>query len=249
MRALNPIGEPFIELSEVGSTNNYAMERVQAQMAEHGSTWFANHQTAGKGQRGKSWITAPGENITMSIVLDCTGLPIHRQFDLHAVIAVAGRKFLEAYAGDDTRIKWPNDLYWKDRKAGGILIENVVRGNHWKFAVVGIGINVNQTQFKDGVLRPVSLRQITGKSYKTVSLARELCTVINKLWTTFRADGIREIFREYNTHLFKRGSIVKLKKDNTTFAALIDGVDEFGNLVVDSGNQTFEFGSLQWIIE
>ncbi len=224
------------------------MEQVQAQLAEHGSAWFANHQTAGKGQRGKGWFTNPGENITMSILFDCTSFSIFRQFELHAIIAVACYRFFQAYAGADTSIKWPNDLYWKDRKAGGILIENVIRGSHWKYAVVGIGINVNQVFFEDELSGAVSLKQITGKSYQTIDLAKELCEAINLEWTNYQASGIKDIFSNYNAHLYKRGSVVKLKKENKVFPALIDGVDELGNLVVNSGTEIFAFGSVQWLM-
>ena len=125
MRCGNPIGEPFIELSEVDSSNNYAMQQVQAQMAAHGFTCFAHFQKAGKGQRGKEWITERGQNILMSCVVEPSFLSIDNQFILNAAVALACFDLFNLYAIDKTSIKWPNDIYWEDRKAGGILVENV----------------------------------------------------------------------------------------------------------------------------
>ncbi|MFA6609111.1 MAG: biotin--[acetyl-CoA-carboxylase] ligase, partial [Candidatus Paceibacterota bacterium] len=164
-----------MELAVVESTNIYAMDLLQANLAGHGAAFFAHQQTSGKGQRGKSWTTEPGQNIALSVIIDVSFLTITRQFPLSSMVAAASYDFFSNYAGDETRIKWPNDIYWRDRKAGGILIENLVRGNNWQGAVAGIGINLNQTGFQASVRNPVSLKQITGKQYNPVEMARELC--------------------------------------------------------------------------
>jgi BirA family biotin operon repressor/biotin-[acetyl-CoA-carboxylase] ligase len=122
------------------------MGKVRAGMAQHGLSVFALEQTRGKGQRDKIWISEPGQNIALSLVLE----PKHHfpsLFLLSMAMAVGTVRFFRKYVPDDVSIKWPNDVYWRDRKAGGILIENVWQGGVWKFAVVGIGININQTRF------------------------------------------------------------------------------------------------------
>src|SRR5688572_2022740 len=172
--SFNPIGQPFTILSSVDSTNNYAMARVQAGLAQHGAAWFAHEQTAGKGQRNKHWLTNPSENILLSVVLQPFTLTASEQFLLSASVALACCDFYKNYAGEETSIKWPNDLYWRDRKAGGILIENNFRGSEWVFAIAGIGININQTSFDPALPNPVSLKQITGKNFNVIQLAREL---------------------------------------------------------------------------
>ena len=142
----------FIELQSVDSTNNYAMARVAEGVAQHGSAYFAHEQTAGKAQRGKIWISEKGANIMMSMVIKPLFLQPSEQFKLSACVAVALHDFLKRYAGEQTKIKWPNDIYWRDRKAAGILIENVIStgklaiGN-WQWAIVGIGVNLNQVDF------------------------------------------------------------------------------------------------------
>ena len=164
----------FNILDTVDSTNNYAMAKVHAGMARHGMVWFTREQTAGKGQRGKSWKSDKGKNIAMSLVLEPGRLQINDQFHLSAAVAISCFEFFAAFAGEETKIKWPNDLFWRDRKAGGILIENVLQGKIWKWAVVGIGLNINQTKFDKSILNPVSLKQITGKTFDIIELGKSL---------------------------------------------------------------------------
>jgi BirA family biotin operon repressor/biotin-[acetyl-CoA-carboxylase] ligase len=119
------------------------MQQVHAGMAKHGMAYMALTQTAGKGQRGKTWDSAPGQNIAMSLVLEPKSIQLSQQFCLNMAIASCCRSFFDQYAGGNTLIKWPNDIYWNDRKAGGILIESVIAASasdNWKWAVVGIGI-------------------------------------------------------------------------------------------------------------
>ena len=158
----------FVILDVVHSTNNYAMENVHARMAKHGKAYFSTNQIAGKGQRGKVWEAEKGQNIALSIVLEPSMLSIVQQFRLSTVVSLACFNFLSKYAGEETSIKWPNDIYWRDRKAGGVLIENILQGKDWKYSVVGIGININQTIFDPALPNPVSLKQITGKTFDPV---------------------------------------------------------------------------------
>src|SRR5437667_2750998 len=165
---------PFVELQSVDSTNIYALKQVHAGLAQHGMAIFAHNQTAGKGQRGKIWISEKGANINLSVVIKPEALIVSEQFQLSVCAAVAIHHFFSQYAGDSTRIKWPNDMYWQDRKVGGILIENIVGSltagqagresavGSWQWAIIGIGININQTSFPPDLHNPVSLKQITG---------------------------------------------------------------------------------------
>src|SRR5215469_5061577 len=120
------MGISFIELPSVDSTNNYASEQIHANMAQHGTCYFAHEQTAGKGQRGKSWASEKGANIILSIVLKPYFLQPFQQFYLSACVATATYNFLKGFAPDHLTIKWPNDIYWQNKKLGGILIENII---------------------------------------------------------------------------------------------------------------------------
>ena len=124
---MQSFGQHFKVMPSIDSTNNYAMQMVHARLAKHGDVWFALEQTNGKGQRGKSWQSRRGENILLSIVLQPSFLVPRRSFLLNAAIGMGIFDFYKEYAGHETRIKWPNDIYWRDRKAGGLLIENIIR--------------------------------------------------------------------------------------------------------------------------
>lgn len=243
----NPIGDPFIVLPVVDSTNNYAMQQIQTGQATHGAAWFAREQTAGKGQRGKNWLTVPDQNIMISIVVQ-PGLPTSQQFLLSAAAALACYDFYKKYAGDEVSIKWPNDLYWRDRKAGGILIENVFRGPDWLYAVVGIGININQVQFDPSLPNPVSLKQITGKQFDAEALARELCGSLEQRYRQLQQPADM-LLQQYQQVLYKMNQPVTLKKGNVVFETTIRGISSSGRLLThDAVDRDFEFGEVEFVI-
>ena len=256
----HPLGLPFIELQSVDSTNNYAREQIHAGLAQHGMTIFAREQTAGKGQRGKAWTTEKGSNIILSLIIKPQPLQLAQQFQLSACAAVAIHGFFMKYAGADTKIKWPNDLYWQDRKAGGILIENIVGSRdpiaigsgvrRWDWSIIGVGINVNQTSFPTDLSNPVSLKQITGKIFNPMDLAKELCLVFTKRFNELIEEGFENIYTTYLAHLYKRRSTVKLKKGSKVFETIIEGVSPTGKLITKHAIQEeFDFGEVQWMIK
>lgn len=245
---LLPIGDPFIELTTVDSTNNYAMAQVQNGVARHGAAYFAWQQTAGKGQRGKTWTTIAGENVILSVILEPGELLGGDSFYLSATIANACYDFFTKYAGDEIKIKWPNDIYWRDRKTGGILIENILRNNRVTYSIVGIGLNINQTIFDRKLGNPASLKQITGRSYNPVELAKELCFILNNHYCQL-ATGRRVIIDYYNGHLYKVNQQVKLRKGNVVFDTVIKGVSSRGTLITrDAVEREFNVGDVELVL-
>jgi BirA family biotin operon repressor/biotin-[acetyl-CoA-carboxylase] ligase len=187
------LGEPLIELSEIDSTNMYAMEQIHAQKALSGSVYQTDFQTNGKGQHGRIWESHRGENLLCTYVLELNALKQGKnwvpseQLGLSAAVALGAQAFFMKFAGEETKIKKPNDLYWRDRKAGGILIENIVRGTDWTWTVIGIGLNINQTQFSNEAGNPVSLKQITGKDWDIKTMQKKLAEALSaslNLWLT-----------------------------------------------------------------
>jgi BirA family biotin operon repressor/biotin-[acetyl-CoA-carboxylase] ligase len=239
---------PIIFLDSIDSTNNYAMAQVHAALAKHGTACFAHRQTAGRGQRGKTWETGEGQNIALSIIIK----PHSRagnQFYLSAAIALGCFDFFSKYAGDETTIKWPNDIYWRDRKAGGILIENVFRDKSWKWAIAGIGININQPKFSKELKNPVSLKQITGKDFTIEVLAKELHTAVMKRVDNLNTTSYKKIIQEYNGHLYKLNQKIKLKKGNIIFSTTVKGVSAHGDLQTqDTIDRQFTFGEVEWVL-
>ena len=244
-----PANGSFIILNQVDSTNNYAMAMVHEGLAKHGEAVFSHYQTAGKGQRGKAWQMEKDQNIALSVVMNPKELKLHHPFQLSLVVALASYDFFSKYAGDETCIKWPNDIYWRDRKSGGILIESLIRGRKWKWAVVGVGLNINQTHFGDNLKAAVSLKQITGKNFDPVELARELHQNILNRSQELLIKPFKTLLEEYQERLYKMNTVVKLKKDNRVFETLIKGVSTTGQLLTfDVIEKQIEFGEVEWVL-
>lgn len=257
---------PFIELESVDSTNNYAFKQIHAGLAHHGTAYFTREQVAGKGQRGKTWLAAKGSSLILSIVIDPGPLLLTQQFQLSACVAVSVCEFFSRYAGDLTRIKWPNDLYWQDRKAGGVLIENIVGSKKsevgsqiqdansptsakWLWAVIGIGININQDFFTEELRNPVSLKQIAGTNFSPVEMAKELCLMLDNNFNYLTTSGFEAIYSSYLSFLYKKNELVKLKKGSRVFEATIKNVSSGGKLIVQHAmEEEFDFGEIEWVI-
>jgi BirA family transcriptional regulator, biotin operon repressor / biotin---[acetyl-CoA-carboxylase] ligase len=246
----NVVGQRFIELLRVDSTNNYAMQQAQKGMAFHGDAYFAFEQTSGKGQFDKKWLSAKGENIILSLVLDTSHqLLLSQQFVLNMAAALTVMRLFNKYTTEKVKIKWPNDIYCRDRKAAGILTENVIRGTKWQFAIAGFGININQTSFPPGLKNAVSLKQITGNTYNAVELAKEFCSLFDENFKHLLSGNEKHILDTYNDALYKRYEKATFKHGATNFSGIVKGVDIFGRLNIENGNeQAFETGQLEWIL-
>lgn len=275
----NALGKPFIELQSVDSTNNYALKQIHAGLAHHGTAYFAREQMAGKGQRGKTWLSARDSSLILSVVIDPGSLLVNQQFQLSACVAVAVCEFFSKYAGESTRIKWPNDLYWQDRKAGGVLIENIigarnpiVKGSEqnsnrvrsqpdqiqnlvtpvssqWLWSVVGIGININQQVFPPELINAVSLKQLTGKDFSPVEMAKELCILLDTKYKDLIRSEFDSIYSSYLSFLYKKEELVKLKKGSRVFEATVKSVSPEGKLIVQHAiEEEFDFGEIEWVI-
>ncbi|HUQ67057.1 MAG TPA: biotin--[acetyl-CoA-carboxylase] ligase [Flavitalea sp.] len=243
---------PFIILSITESTNNYAMAKLHAGMVKHPTCFFAIEQTHGRGQRGKTWIANPGDNITMSSVFTLSGSISSHIFTfpflLSAAMALGCYDFIKDCSIPDVSIKWPNDIYSGDRKAAGILIENLYRGRNWHQTVVGTGININQTSFPDHLTKAVSFKMLTGEHYDTLKHGKTLFAFLINRFERLKTVSTESIMTEYNSLLYCRGSEVKLKKQNISFIAKISHITPFGELVtIGATEQSFKVGEVEFI--
>ncbi len=184
------LGAPFIELSTIDSTNIYAMDQIKLGLAKSGSCYTADFQTNGKGQHGRVWESSKGQNLLCSYILELNTLDALKnwtptdQIGFSAAIALGARAFFAAFAGSETKIKKPNDIYFSDRKAGGILIENLVRGKEWTWTVIGIGMNINQSSFSSSAVNsvssnPISLQEITNKIWDLKQMQQHLSEALS----------------------------------------------------------------------
>jgi BirA family biotin operon repressor/biotin-[acetyl-CoA-carboxylase] ligase len=235
----------LIELESVDSTNNYAMARIHEGMAFDGLAYIARHQWAGKGQRGKKWLSEPGQNLSLSLVIEPRELILSQQFLFSAAVTLGILDFVQGLKKGKWHVKWPNDIYWRDRKAAGVLIESIIKGEIWQFSVVGIGINLNQEIFPEKLPNAISLKNITGKNYEPVVLAKELILLIQNRITILRKKPNR-ILNNFNRSLYKKNSSIKFKKGSDIIEAILIGVDSSGFLLTDKGS--FNAGEISFVL-
>lgn len=244
---MQDLADTVTYLQTVESTNNYAMARIHAGLARHGDAVLAFEQTAGKGQRGKQWLANPGENMLLSIIVEPKSL-ITQQFLLSAKVALACQGVFAELSSQKVFIKWPNDIYACDRKAGGILIENIMRNDEWRFAIVGIGLNINQVEFPEG-LNGISLRELTQQKSNVAQVAREVCSRLNTSLTSATPSD-EEVLQAYNALLYKRNETVRFRMGNVTLNAEVKGVNKWGELILMSGvEKGFKVGEVEWMVE
>ncbi|MBZ4189676.1 biotin--[acetyl-CoA-carboxylase] ligase [Niabella beijingensis] len=242
----------IVELLQVDSTNNYALSRIREGLAYHGMGIFAHEQLAGKGQRGKKWLSLPDQNIYLSLIIGPNPLILTDLFVLSALVAVETRKFLAEKVPGNWFIKWPNDIYFQDRKAVGMLIENIINGQNWKWAVAGIGVNVNQDRFPEDLKRAVSLKMISGENYDCLVLATELAGRIFNALAALKSDverSVRENLEEYNAHLFMKDEEINFEENEAVRTGRVLEVTREGQLVVQTEKRNyFDFGEIKWIV-
>ncbi|RYY41136.1 MAG: biotin--[acetyl-CoA-carboxylase] ligase [Chitinophagaceae bacterium] len=245
----------IVELQQVDSTNNYATGLAHAGLAEHGTAVLAWAQTAGKGQRAKGWNATPGANITMSLAFRPAELfgsgPVRltapTAFRFSMAIALGAQRFFATHAGEESFVKWPNDIYWRDRKAAGILIENILAGDEWRWAVAGIGVNINETDFGELEGRAVSLRQVTGRIWDVKALALELRASIASALEQMASDPT-SISADYHAVLYKQGATVRFRRGGRVFSAEVLGVSAEGMLRLRHGvEEEFGVGEVEWV--
>ena len=179
----------YIKVSQTASTNTY-LSRLAATLPG-GTVIYTPSQTAGRGQKGNSWESEDGKNLTFSMLLKRPPVKARDQFYLSEAAALAVVEALSAEAGDGFSVKWPNDVYWHDKKVCGMLIESSLDGSNIAHSIVGIGINVNQERFLSDAPNPVSLINITGREHDLMALLKRVCSRIEQLAEGLADDNAR----------------------------------------------------------
>lgn len=232
------IGQQFIELKSVGSTNKYAAEQLAKGKLRHGAVIMAHEQTAGRGQRGRVWKSGTGLDLACSVVLLPEKMRASEQFVLAKMTALAVHdvvaetmKLAAGLGGGAVRIKWPNDILIDRKKISGILIKNEITGTRLHSCIVGIGINVNTTEL-DADFNATSLRMETGHIIDRMDLLEDLCVRIEHYWSAYER-GADKSASDYTRSLWNRGLITELELDNKPFSARPMDVDAEGRLMVE----------------
>ena len=230
------------------STNDEA----RAPKYRHGDIVWAERQTAGRGQRGHTWISPEGENLTFTLVAEPRFLAADRQFLLLEAIAAA---LCDTFAdfGIDTRIKWTNDIYHGDRKLVGILIEHFYAGATLARTVIGIGININQTAFDPPQPHPVSMRQIAGRSFDRGAVLAAFERRFAERYALLERGDAAALDEAYRARLYRLGCEQRFRlPDGTPFTAVIEGVRTGGELVLRRADGTcaeYRFREVEFVIE
>ena len=208
----------IIHIEETDSTNRWLKENGEGNMVV-----VADYQTAGKGCGTNSWESERGKNLTFSMLIHPTDIPASRQFRITEIISVAICEVLEQYIGD-VSIKWPNDIYWRNGKLGGILIENALTGNQIRDCIIGVGLNVNQRRFLSGAPNPVSLWQISEHETDCAQLLDEILAKFGELVA-------QDVRPQYLARLYRRQGYHPFVDQDGAFMAELTGVEEDGHLL------------------
>lgn len=238
-----------IKLQETASTNTY-LDKLDVDCQQPEKSVVVTHtQSAGRGQRGNSWEAAPGQNLTFSFLLRPAGVVPQRQFIISQAVSLAVIDVLSRYA-DGFTIKWPNDIYWRDYKIGGILIEHSLTGMTISRTIVGIGLNINQEKFLSDAPNPISLFQITETQYELDAfLTRILEATALRYEQMYNAP--QQVQADYDAVLYRRDGYYAYRDNEGVFEARIDRVQPDGYLVlVDTANRqrSYAFKEVAFII-
>ena len=242
----------YIKVSQTASTNTY-LSRLAATLPG-GTVIYTPSQTAGRGQKGNSWESEDGKNLTFSLLLKHPPLKARDQFYLSEASALAVVEALTALAGDGFTVKWPNDVYWQDKKICGMLLENSLDGSDIATCIVGIGLNVNQECFVSDAPNPVSLLNITGQEHDLESLLKRVCSRIEQLVNTLDDAPSREqLHRQYMAALYRNDGRQHLWEDAAghRFMASVAGIAPDGTLTLhheDGTRHDYLFKEVKHII-
>lgn len=235
-----------IYLDEVDSTNRYLLEYQPAE-GEDATICVADFQTAGRGCGSNSWESERGKNLLFSLLIHPTDIEAREQFHISMAISLAICDAMQSYGMKDVSVKWPNDIYWKDKKLCGILIENRLSGTFIRDSIIGIGLNVNQDVFLSDAPNPVSMRQILGREFNRDEVLRRILAKLNvcRCMVDFT-------YMRYNAMLYRRGKgFFPFRDASGDFMAEILETDRSGLLMLRKQGgevQSYAFKEVQFII-
>jgi BirA family biotin operon repressor/biotin-[acetyl-CoA-carboxylase] ligase len=224
----------FVKLDAIDSTNDFLKNLSQSQAVENFTVVSAENQTKGKGQMGSVWTSEPGKNLTMSVLIKDVLTNVQSIFGLNAAVAISVIEVLEMHAIPKTSVKWPNDIMSGNKKIGGILIENSFRNDGSIESIVGLGLNVNQTDF-ELLPQASSLALAAQRSFDKELLLVEIAQSIQK-----NAHDLASAWNRYIEILFRKGMPTTFENlQGTRFMGIIVGVESDGKLKLQLEDDSF----------
>lgn len=241
----------IVNLKETDSTNDFLLK-----IANNDPNWegvvTSDYQSSGKGMGTNRWESEKGKNLLFSILLHPTWLPVTNQYLLSMTEAVAICETLQEYA-DHITIKWPNDIYWKDRKLSGTRIDANLNSCGISDMIIGTGININQEHFLSDAPNPISLKNITGKEYERKEILETLLSRFEHYNNILRNGGDDIIINKYHQNLYRKQGLHPYKDaQGSTFMAQIVKVMPNGVIILktsDGIKKEYMFKEVEFIIQ
>ena len=214
----------IIKLDAIDSTNSYLKKLLNKESLDDLTVVVSKHQTKGRGRNGNLWLNKPSLNLAFSIYKRFSDFEIDKKFMLNVISSISVYETLKKYNLLDLTIKWPNDIMTVDKKISGILIENNVKGNRIKYSVIGIGININQREFKN-LPNATSIFIETGKLNSIETIAKELQEALEKNFNVFKINE-NELIKNYNSLLYR-------KNETSNFS--VNDMSKFQGKIIEVG--------------
>lgn len=240
----------YISVEQTPSTNDLLLKMLNDEALPEGFVVSTLNQSNGKGQAGNTWESAPEKNLTFSMLLRPEFLAAESMFMISKVVSLGIIDYLNNYDKRFT-IKWPNDIYYMDKKVGGILIENQLIGNSIKLSVVGIGVNINQEKFNGDAPNPISIKTILNRE---LNIEHCMTGIINQItiWYELLRDGFNDRINEsYFCHLYRNNGYFDFTDKEGQFHAKIKHVREDGQLVLKTPTgalRKYYFKEVEYVI-
>ena len=244
----------IIHIDETDSTNRWLKSQqltansprnATLSQREQPTAIWADYQTAGRGCGTNTWESERGKNLLFSLLLHPENLPANEQFQISMAISLAIIDALGQLVGD-LSIKWPNDIYWRNGKLAGILIENTLQGSCIKDSIIGVGLNVNQLRFVSDAPNPVSLANLTGRLFDREALLYQLLDAFDAEWAAL--EGVRW---RYLQQLYRRTDFHRYRDAHGEFLAKIVTVEDDGHLTletIDGYTRRYAFKEVQFVL-
>tara|TARA_B100000405_G_scaffold168234_1_gene117676 strand:+ start:277 stop:1005 length:729 start_codon:yes stop_codon:yes gene_type:complete len=226
----------IIKLDAIDSTNSYLKKLLNKESLDDLTVVVSKHQTQGRGRNGNVWSNKPSLNLAFSIYKRFSDFEIDKKFMLNVISSISVYETLKKYNLLDLTIKWPNDIMTANKKISGILIENNIRGNSIKNSVIGIGININQSEFKN-LPNATSIFIETGKLNSVETMVHELQKTLNKNFDEFKTNE-RALLNTYNRLLYRKNEISNFSSNDIgKFQGKIIKVDIDGEINIRLSNK------------
>ncbi|NCO62865.1 MAG: biotin--[acetyl-CoA-carboxylase] ligase [Flavobacteriales bacterium] len=221
-----------IKLNATDSTNSYLRTLSNNQVLVDYTVVFADYQTQGRGQMGTIWSSESSKNLTVSVFKDVSKLFLVHPFYISMATSLAIIKTLHSFSTPKLSVKWPNDILSEDKKICGVLIENVIKQNRFKASIIGVGLNVNQTNFED-LPKATSLKLLTGTTFSLDEVLHTMIKFLKYYFMILRKEEYFFLKQEYESYLFRKNKPSTFKDaEGSVFSGIIKGISNAGNLRV-----------------